>query len=62
MEQVSTCTKICSAVQDFFCVDKVEIVATYDLFVEAGLVIRPPSVQNCAGSWVGTSAVAHSQR
>lgn len=32
MEQVSVCTRICFALHEYFCVDKVEIVATYDLF------------------------------
>jgi len=30
MEQVSICTRICFALQEFFCVAKVEIFAAYD--------------------------------
>lgn len=31
MEQVSICTRICFALQEFFCVAKMEIFAAYDL-------------------------------
>lgn len=62
MEQVSICTRICFALREFFCVAKVEIFATYDPLDEVCLVVRPPSVQNCAGSQVTTYRIIYEQQ